>query len=147
MGKHAQQARRETRRKLRDSLLTELEKEFLKSRAAYEGSPHHKKSPGDFRLTPPSAPRLDKTLCDEAGVFNLAKAMELFSAAIDRVVISEAEIGGFPKQMWAVADGQVFEAMLGGSVEGRYHGYPIRKNDPLHDLITKAWEDQGNVST
>jgi hypothetical protein len=141
MGKRAQQERRETRRVLRDSRLTEQEKEFLKSRAAYEGSPHHKRNPGDFRLTPPSAPRIDKTLCDEAGIFKVAKANEIFAAAIDRGIISVAEVGGFPKQMWAVADGQVFEAMLGGSIEGRYHGYPIRKSDPLHDLITNAWKD------
>ena len=139
MGKRAQQVRRETRRVLRSSRLTDQEKEFLKCRAAYEGSPHHKRNPGDFRLTPPSAPRLDKTLCDEAGIFKIAKASELFSTAIDHGLITDAEVGGFPKQMWVVFEGQVFEAILGGSAEGRYLGYPIRKSDPLHELITNAW--------
>ena len=42
-------------------------------------------------------------------------------------LVSEATASdGLPKQLWVVDEhGQVFEAMYGGSVAGRYHGYPI----------------------
>jgi hypothetical protein len=29
----------------------------------------------------------------------------------------------------------VFELMLGGSRDGAYHGYPIRRADPLHERV------------
>jgi hypothetical protein len=146
MGTRAEQVRRETRRKVRAARLTEEEKAVLRARAVYEGSPHHKRNPGDFGLTPPAAPRLDKTLCDEAGIFERARAADLFARAIDRGVVSEANVGGFPKQMWVVDEhGRVFEVMLGGSQPGRFHGYPIRKSDPLHDAIVAAWGDNGDA--
>jgi hypothetical protein len=66
MGKRAEQARRETRRKIRAARLTEEEKAALRASTVYGGSPHHKRNPGNFGLTPPAAPRLDKTMCDEA---------------------------------------------------------------------------------
>jgi hypothetical protein len=72
-------------------------------------------------LIPPSSPRPEKTLCDEADVFEKAKASELLTAAIDRGVVSEnTAADGFPKHLWAIdANGQVFEAMYGGSEKGR----------------------------
>jgi len=36
----------------------------------YGGNPEHKRSPGNFGLIPPAAPRADKTLCDGAGIFD-----------------------------------------------------------------------------
>ena len=91
----------------------------------YEGNPQHKKNPGNFGLTPPAAPRSTKTLCDEARIFNRARASELFARAIERGMVSEMDVGGFPKQIWVVDEhGQVFEAIIGGSQQGHYHGYP-----------------------
>ena len=40
-----------------------------------------KRSPGDFGLEPPAAPRPDKTLCDEAGVTARATAQGLLTRA------------------------------------------------------------------
>ena len=144
MGKRAQQVRRETRRTLRSTRLDDKERAFLRTHASYEGSPHHKRNPGDFGLTPPSAPRADKTLCDEAAIFKRALANDLFGKAIDAGLVSEATSApGFPKQLWVVDDqGRVFEAMYGGSVAGHYHGYPIRRADPLFERIQTAWQDQ-----
>jgi len=141
MGRRAIASKRQTERTIRATPLTEAEKAVLRARAAYEGSPHHKRNPGDFGLVPPSAPRPDKTLCDEARVHGRADADRLFRRAIEHGLVSEATAGdGLPKQLWVVDDhGQVFEAMYGGSVAGRYHGYPIRKTDPLHDHVTSAW--------
>jgi hypothetical protein len=141
MGKRASELKRETKRTLRAEFLTDEERADLRVRVAYEGSPHHKSNPGDFRLTPPAAPRTDKTLCDEAGVFRRADAERLLTQAIDRGLVSaNTTAGGLPKQLWVVDDqGQVFEAMYGGSASGCYHGYPIRRSDPLFDRVTQAW--------
>ena len=122
--------------------LTDAQREDLRQHAVYEGSPHHKRNPGDFGLIPPQAPRPDKTLCDEAGVFERARAERLLSSAIERGLASEATTAqGLPKQLWAMDDrGQVFEAMAGGSRPGCYHGYPIRKSDPLFEEVASKWE-------
>ena len=113
----------------------------MRAVASYEGSPHHKRNPGDFRLTPPAAPRLDKTLCDEARVFNRSVAERLFERAIERGLVSESTVAeGLPKQLWVVDEsGRVFEAMYGGSTTGCYHGYPIRRSDPLFEKVVQAW--------
>lgn len=141
MGKKALEVRKATMRTIRSALLSDKEKAFLRANAVYEGSPYHKKNPGDFGLTPPAAPRSDATLCDEAGVTQRAVASALLDAAIDGGLASEATTPeGFPKQIWTVDDqGRVFEAMYGGSRTGCYHGYPIRTKDPLFDRISKIW--------
>jgi hypothetical protein len=147
MGKLAAQARKATRRVIRETRLTEEEKTTLRSRAVYEGNPQHKRNPGDFGLTPPAAPRADKTLCDEAGIFKKARARELLMNAIERGVVSESDTTGFPKQMWVVDEhDRVFEAMIGGTQQGYYHGYPIRKSDPLHARILSILKDDDDVT-
>ncbi len=140
MGKKALQAKRATVRKIREAPLTDVESALL-ANAIYHGSPHHKRTPGDFNLVPPAAPRPDKTLCDEAGVTHRAQAEALFRLALDHQLVSEATTPeGFPKQLWALDDeGRVFEAMHGGVHPGYYHGYPIRRSDPLHDQVVRAW--------
>lgn len=142
MGKKALEQKRVTVRTIRTNRLTEEEKAQLRKVARYEGSPHHKTNPGDFGLVPPSAPRQDKTRCDEAGVFRRSVAQKLLAAAIERGIASEATAtDGLPKQLWAVNEsGQVFEAMYGGSQPGCYHGYPIRRSDPLFEKIVNLWE-------
>jgi hypothetical protein len=144
MGKRAAEARRVTRRTVRPQKLTDDEKAHLRANARYEGVSYHKRSPGDFGLTPPAAPRPDKTLCDEAAVMWRAEAQSLLDAAIDAGLVSENEgAPGFPKHLWVVRDdGQVFEAMYGGSTIGAYHGYPIRRNDPFFDELTARWKER-----
>lgn len=142
MGKKALQVKKATMRTIRRTRLSNDERRALRSVVTYEGSPHHKRNPGNFGLTPPAAPRLDKTLCDEARVFDRAVANQLLANAIERGLVSEAIADGFPKQLWAIDDaGQVFEAMYGGSVRGVYHGYPIRRTDPLFEEISKLWAE------
>lgn len=142
MGNKAKELRRVTRRTLRATPLTDQEREFLRNHARYEGVSYHKRSPGDFGLTPPASPRPDKTLCDEAMVTRRAIADQLLARAIDGGLVSQAEAApNFPKQMWVVDDrGQVFEAMYGGSRAGLYHGYPIRHTDPWFDEVVETWE-------
>ena len=141
MGKKAEKVRRATVRSIRSSPLSAVERAHLTANATYEGNPVHKRNPGDFGLTPPAAPRQDKTLCDEAGVFEKATAKELLAKAISMGIVSEPEGSpGFPKELWAVdAEGRLFEAMYGGSKVGCYHGYPIRRNDPFFDELVSEW--------
>lgn len=147
MGRRAVDARRQTRRSVRETRLTETEKDLLRRQAVYEGSPYHKRNPGDFGLTPPANPRPDKTLCDLASIFKRSDAQALFALAIERGLASRAEVDGFPKQMWVVDDkNRVFEAMLGGSKTGCYHGYPIRETDPLHAVIIAAWRENDDAA-
>lgn len=141
MGKRASQARQATKRTFRETRLSASERASLHVRASYEGSPYHKRSPGDFGLTPPALPRPDATLCDEAGVHRRDVAQALFTRAIDHGLVSEsATPEGFPKQLWVVDDqGRVFEAMYGGSRPGLYHGYPVRRSDPLFNEVRRVW--------
>ena len=140
MGSWAAAARKRTAPAIRAERLTPAERDFLKSKARYEGSPLHKRSPGDFGLTPPSSPRPDKTLCDEAGLYLRAKADALLARAIDGGLVSEATAAdGFPKRMWAVEGEHVFEAIYGGASAGCYHGYPVRRSDPFFDEVLAKW--------
>lgn len=143
MGTKAQEVRRRTQRSIRSTPLSAEERSRLEQ-AVYEGSPYHKRNPGDFGLPPPALPRPDKTLCDEAGISCRAAAERLFHKGIRRGLVSEATTPtGFPKEFWVVdKDGNVFEAMYGGSRDGCYHGYPIRRSDPLFDAVRKAWSGQ-----
>ncbi len=129
---------------MRATSLTGQERQFLREHAEYEGIAYHKRAPGDFGLTPPAAPRRDKTLCDEANVTLRSMANALLAQAIDGGLVSDAQgAPGFPKQMWVVDErGQVFEAMYGGSRPGLYHGYPIRRADPFFDEVLQAWESR-----
>jgi hypothetical protein len=102
VGRLARALRTETQRRIRAEPLTAAERERL-AEARYEGSPLHKRNPGDFGLVPPSMPRPDKTLCDEAGIHARATADELFAMALARGICSESTgPGGFPKQLWVV---------------------------------------------
>ena len=47
---------------------------WLAQNVRYGGNPQHKRNPGDFGLVPPSQPRPDKTLCDEAGITSIKEA-------------------------------------------------------------------------
>lgn len=142
MGKRALEVKRATYRRIRSALLTDAERMFLHNNVVYEGSPYHKRSPGDFGLIPPASPRPDKTLCDEAGIEYRSTAIELLARAIDGGLVSDGtEPNSFPKQLWVVDDqGRVFEAMYGGSRAGCYHGYPIRRTDPLFKQVSAAWK-------
>lgn len=140
MGSRAREVRKRTVRKIRAERLSTDEHAFLLQAAKYEGSPQHKRNPGDFGLTPPSSPRPDKTLCDEAGIFGKQRADQLLRSAIERGLVSEDfTTDGFPKQLWVYDGVNAFEAMLGGSTRGCYHGYPIRKTDPFFDELREAW--------
>lgn len=128
-------------------IVTDSEIQTLLSRCGYQGHPHHKFAPGNFCLHPPAAPRRTKTLCDQPpfNVGSQSEAETMLIAGIQRKMISEeADINGLPKFVWFVriSDGAVFEARLGGSRSGLYHGYPLQNDDANRLSVMRAWKER-----
>ncbi len=115
----------------------------LRGAVAYTGSPYHKRDPGDFGLTPPAAPRPDKTLCDRVAVFEKAQAQKLLEKGVERGLVSEQMRNDFPQNIWSVTpQGAPLEAQLENRELGTYHGYPLLPHDPLHKKVLEWWEEQ-----
>ena len=115
----------------------------LADHATYSGHPSHKRNPGDFGLSPPSQARLGKSLCDDVGIFRREEALELLQRGLRLGLISLLEIGGWPKQVWAVTpEGLPLEAQR--EADGVYHGYPLREIDPMHQEVLAAWKKACN---
>lgn len=130
------------KRKFQDPPLSEEERTKLAGSIRYKGSPYHKEDPGDFGLTPPSAPRPDKTLCDHAKIFTVAEARALLERGVRKGLTSDQWRGSFPQNIWSVSDAGIpFEAQLENQVAGEYHGYPLQENDPWRDAVLERWRD------
>ena len=113
----------------------------LSQRVVYVGNPAHKKHPGDFGLTPPAQPRLNKTLCDGTQV-KLQSAMRLLRKGAKLGLISVQERDGLPQNIWAVSsDGIALEAQLDNVEAATYHGYPMGSGDPLANEILTRWKE------
>ncbi|MEI9893270.1 MAG: hypothetical protein WDN28_05035 [Chthoniobacter sp.] len=113
--------------------------ENLATQVRYGGNPEHKRNPGDFGLTSPASPRLDKTLCDEAGIFNRAVALELLREGVRRGLVSQRG-DAYPQNIWAVSeDGIPLEAQLENPANGTYHGYPMPEADPFRKVVIEQW--------
>ena len=112
----------------------------LAGKAFYGGNPAHKRNPGDFGLTPPSAPREGKTLCDGIGLARRADAEALLREGLRRGLVSVQRRNGWPQNVWAAYRGNFpVEAMLGNPETGEYHGYPMLSYDPLYYEVLKRW--------
>jgi hypothetical protein len=108
----------------------------------YTGNAEHKRSPGDFGLTPPASPRRGKTLCDTIELFERSIAVNLLKMGLMRGLVDQrwAE-ETWPKLIWAVTENdEPVEAQH--EQGGAYHGYPLPSNDPMYDKILKAWRKQ-----
>lgn len=113
----------------------------LAEKVSYRGNPEHKRNPGDFGLTPPSAPRADKTLCDLAGIRSRADALSLLRDGIRRGLISAQQRGAFPQNVWSVTSDRIpVEAQLDNQETGSYHGYPMPEADPFREAVLQAWK-------
>jgi hypothetical protein len=111
----------------------------LAQRVHYGGNPEHKRHSGDFELTPPSAPRSDKTLCDGAGIRSKSDALSALRRGVKKGLVSRQMRGAFPQNVWSVADGVSFEAQLENQEAGTYHGYPLPEADPFSEAVKEAW--------
>jgi len=113
----------------------------LAKKVHYVGNPEHKRNPGDFALTPPSAPRADKTLCDLAGIRLKSDAVSVLRGGVLKGLISDKKRGTFPQNIWSVNSERIpFEAQLDNQETGTYHGYPMPEADPFREIILRAWE-------
>jgi len=113
----------------------------LSETVSYRGNPAHKKHPGDFGLTPPAQPRLNKTLCDGTQV-NLQTAMRLLRTGAKLGLVSIQERNGLPQNIWAVSpNGIALEAQLENVEVATYHGYPMGPGDPLASEILTRWKE------
>lgn len=111
----------------------------------YGGNPEHKMNPGDFGLSPPSEPRVGKSLCDDAGVFSRKDALALLKDGLRKGLVSDRLVGKWPKNIWTLtADGKPIEAQLENSETGTYHGYPMPSSDPLAAEVVRRWEAVGD---
>lgn len=112
----------------------------LAGEVRYGGNPEHKRNPGDFGLTPPAAPRADKTLCDGAGIFRRGEALELLREGIRCGLVSFWDGRGYPSNVWSVsAEGIPLEAQLENSANGTYHGYPMPVEDVFREKVIARW--------
>ena len=112
---------------------------LLASRVQYVGSGRHKRSPADYGLERTS-PRPAKSLCDVIKPVSIVEARQLLEAGILRGMVSAIGIDGFPKYVWSVSlDGAVFEAKTHPNTPGKYHGYPLEREDDMRDSVNKIW--------
>ena len=117
------------------------ERARLAEKVCYDGSPWHKRKPGDFGFDPPPKPRSDKSLYDDAGVFSKSEAERLLKEGILRGLVSKQCRNGFPQNIWAVSkSGVPVEAMLGNKVKGCYHGYPLLEGELFGQQVLEKWE-------
>ena len=113
----------------------------LSATVVYTGNPAHKRRPGDFGLTPPAQPRLNKTLCDGTQV-NGRLALRLLRTGAQLGLISIQERNGLPQNIWAVSpNGIALEAQLDNVELATYHGYPMGSGDPLASEILARWTE------
>lgn len=127
------------RRLARAEQLPPDERKKLANEVTYSGNPEHKRSPGDFGLTPPAQPRRGKALCDSASIFKRSDALRYLRSGLERGAVSEQFVNGWPKIVWAVTDdGTPLEAQRDGN--GSYHGYPLPAEDPMAAEVMRFWK-------
>ena len=119
---------------------TEQELDGFASTAHYQGSPHHKTRPIDYKFAPPVAPRPSKSVCDAKRVVPREEAWRLLQAGMRRGMVSSRVEGQWPKYVWAVDEhGEVYEAKLGHDGH-RYHGYRLGEDDSaMRDRVKDEW--------
>lgn len=117
---------------------------------SYGGNPKHKKDPGDFGLIPPAAhngqdpERGGDALCDVSHVRTRGEARRLLAEAFRSGFVDARRDGVWPKVVWVVAAGHVFEARLENRGQGTCHGYPLPRADPMRETVLQALKDRGD---
>lgn len=139
--KLAQRSGHNPKRKIANiDTMSENVRNDLAQKCKYVGSPVHKRDPGDYDLTPPSAPRPGKTLCDPYKICK-ADAQNLLQSGFERGMLSVRNSNTWPEIVWAVSDAEVvFEAQLDNQEQGTYHGYPLQTDDPFREEVLREWK-------
>lgn len=96
----------------------------IASCVSYVGSPEHKDAPS-FAGWP--APRADATICDRSWRDRQTEITGLLQQAILAGSVGSPWEGPrpYPRYVWAVVSGEVFEARLVNSETGQYKGYGL----------------------
>lgn len=122
-------------------MLSRAQRDTLSSKVVYGGNPEHKRSPGDYGLSPPSQPRPGKTLCDAKGPLLKEAARQLLKDGLIKGMVSARTDHGWPQNIWAISEvGEAFEAQLENSVQGIYHGYPMPIDDDFRLEVIREWQ-------
>lgn len=121
--------------------LPEAERRDLSRRVSYGGNPEHKRSPGDYNLTPPAQPRPGKTLCDGDRQILKDEALDLLKEGLQKGMFCSFEHGSWPQNIWSISNtGEIFEAQIENPMQGTYHGYPVPADDDFRRTIKYEWE-------
>ena len=108
------------------------ELDALASKARYRPSTYHQENITGWRP--------DKSKCPAAIDATVAKALLL--AGIRKSMFSSQRRQGWPRAVWAVCGGVVYEARLANDVQGEYHGYPLPDGDPFAAYLASQWSDR-----
>ena len=141
MPSRKRQSNRPDRRVFPAGALDEDSAAALIGRCRYAGAAFHKLKPADYGLTPPSAPRPNKSVCDDLRPMRRAEARALLEAGIRRGMVSFFDSDAVPKYIWAVdRHGEVFEAKTKPGREAAYHGYRLGDDDDFRAHILQLWK-------
>ncbi len=124
-------------------MLTDLAGRVRYAVGPLDNNGHHKLHPGDYRFTPPVAPRQAKSVCDDLRPILVAEALSLFESGIANGMVSVFSAGGTPKYIWAVGwDNEVYEAKT-DPPNVVYHGYRLTETERrLRDEIRRMWRQR-----
>jgi hypothetical protein len=102
----------------------------LAARAQYVGSPEHKDVPS-FAGHP--KPRADAAICDRSLADSQTQITQWLRDALTRGVVGGPWEGAFPRYVWHLEGGIVFEGRLVNRIQGQYKGYPLNEDEwPPH---------------
>jgi len=104
----------------------------------FRGSPKHKKQPHLFDLPPYNGERGDETLCDDHAGFT-PRDMESIPRMIRRG-INAGLTSGTGRIFWTIGDnGWIYECRLTNVQQAEYHGYPIRRSEPICEPVYRRF--------
>ena len=120
--------------------------EQLQKNITYQGSSKHKRTPHLYGLPPFQGGRGDATLCDRDADFrpeNLDSIPEMIQRGLEARLVGENGL------IWAIADdGWIYEARVTNVGKTEYHGYPVRRTEPIAEIVYKRFrewaDDNGN---
>lgn len=111
----------------------------LQQNIIYQPYSKHKQNPHLYGLEPFLGTRGDATLCDRDANFQPAH-IPLIRPMIHRGL--QAGLVGENGIIWAVANnGWIYEGRITNIVQTEYHGYPVRRTEPIAVLVYRRFRD------
>ncbi len=107
---------------------------FAASMARYTGSPEHKMVPS-FAGQP--RPRANASMCDSSLIGKQLLLTRWLRQAIRQGMVSEFWEGRFPRYVWILKGGTVYEGRLVNREQGHYKGYPLEPDQRPEGMTDK----------